>query len=162
MTDAVEQELDDRMRDKMPEAFAWMLEARQRHDGEPGYVRPPPAPTAVEMDGAKRSKKPTVTTVVQVAPAPGDAEIEGLLGALMIECFQAANKSYQLASNHTVGGLPVEMRDIYIRQAARLTRACAEVSTALMRSRGKGGEQKIVVQHLYPGSQAVGMVNKRE
>jgi hypothetical protein len=91
--------------------------------------------------------------VISVAPAPGDAEIEAVLGALVAESFAAATRSYQLARDATTVGL----RDVHVHQAARLTRACAEVTTALMRSRGKC--ERVVVQYIK-GSQVVGVVNK--
>jgi hypothetical protein len=88
-----------------------------------------------------------VDAVVRVAPAPSDDAVEALLGSLLIETFEAASKSYQLARDHTRPGQPVTMRDVCLDQAARLTRACAEVSTALMRSRGKG--ERMVIEHRH-------------
>src|SRR6516162_207257 len=128
--DQMERDIDAHMRAAMPEAFAWMLEARRRHAdaGEPGGVPPPPEPRTVEIDD-KKSRQPTLKVVVS-AP-PGDAEVEALLGSLLLQSYAAASKSYRLAENFTTEGLPVEMRDVHLHQAARLTRACAELTVAL-------------------------------
>jgi hypothetical protein len=56
-----------------------------------------------------------------------------VLWALAAESLAAATRSFELAREATTVGL----RDIHVHQAARLTHACAEVSTALMRSRDK-------------------------
>jgi hypothetical protein len=97
--------------------------------------------------------------VVRVAPAPGDDEVEALLGSLMVESYAAASRSYGLARRSTAPGESIALRDVYLHQAARLTRACAEVAIALMRHRGKGC-QTIYVQHIK-AAQAVGVVNKQ-
>jgi hypothetical protein len=102
-----------------------------------------------------------VVDVLRVAPALGDKEIEALLGGLMPVVYIEAQKAFRLARTEARPGGNVYTYEACIGQAARLTRAFAELVEALARHRGKG-QQKIVVQHLYPGSQAVGMVNKGE
>jgi hypothetical protein len=87
---------------------------------------------------------------VRVAPPPGDDEIEGLLGSLMVTVHGEAMKSFALARDHTQPGQLVEMRDIHIHQGARLVRAFAD----LIEARRGRREQRIVVQHLTAQSGA--------
>jgi hypothetical protein len=95
------------------------------------------------------------------APRLDDHGIEATLIDLMAETRTEAKRSFQLAREHTQPGQLVELREIHIGQAARLTRAYAELVMALARHRGKP-EQKIVVQYVDRGGQAVGMVNRGE
>jgi hypothetical protein len=98
--------------------------------------------------------------VLRVASAPGDAEVEALLGSLMTTVYVEAQKAFRLARTEARPGGNVYIYEACSSQAARLCRAFAELTVALDRRRGKGHHQKIVVQHLYSGSQAVGMVNR--
>jgi hypothetical protein len=97
--------------------------------------------------------------VVRVAPPVRDREIEALLGSLMVESYQAAMQAFRLSGINAQPGGNVYTYEACSSQAARLTRAFAGLVEALARHRGKG-HQKIVVQHLYSGGQAIGMVNK--
>jgi hypothetical protein len=145
----LEAETDERLRRVLPaSAFSAMLEARRERTGEP---LPDLTPIGVKVGNDEPPK--AKERVIRVAPAPGDAEIEAVLGALAAESFAAAMRSFELARGATL----VELRDVHAHQAARLTRACAEVSAALMRSRGKC--DRVVVQYIK-GSQVVGVVNK--
>jgi hypothetical protein len=144
----LEADIDRRMREKMPDAYARMLEARQERNGFEQLPDLSPAGDKLG-DGPPKPRE----RVVKVAPAPSDAEVEAVLGALVGESFAAAIKSFQLAREATT----VELRDLHAHQAARLTKACGEVATALMRSRGKC--DRVVVQYIK-GSQVVGLVNK--
>jgi hypothetical protein len=143
--DTVEAETERLMRAAMPREFAEMTKARARRAGEPAADL---AHKVLTHEPPKPKER-----VIRVAAAPGDAEIEAVLGSLMCETFAASRRSYQLAQEATTVGL----RDLHVHQAARLSRACAEVATALMRSRGKC--ERVVVQYIK-GSQVVGVVNK--
>jgi hypothetical protein len=105
-----------------------------------------------------RPPEPPAEVVVKVAAPPSDDQIASVLGNLLCESFVEAQRSFKLARQ---SGESVELRDIFINQATRLAGACADMVEALAKHRGKG-QQRIVVQHLHGGSQAVGMVNEGE
>jgi hypothetical protein len=92
-----------------------------------------------------------------VEAPPSDDDIERLLGSLMVTVHDEAMKSFALAREHTQSGQLVELRDIHIHQGARLCRAFADLVDA---RRGRR-EQRIVVQHVYSGGQAVGLAGSR-
>jgi hypothetical protein len=73
----------------------------------------------------------------------------------MATVYVEAQRSFQLAREHSAQGRLVEMRDIHIHQGARLCRAFADLIDA---RRGRR-EQRIVVQHVYSGGRAVGVVD---
>jgi hypothetical protein len=101
--------------------------------------RPQPRRTIeLQTDGTAPAQlvRPLESQAVPVAPPPADVEIEALLGGLMVEVYVAAKKSFALAHNYTQPGQAAEMRDMHIGQAARLTRAYAELVEALARRRG--------------------------
>ena len=104
-----------------------------------------------------RAPEPPSEVVVRVAPPPSDSETEAMIGALMSEAFIEARRCFQLARQSGT----VEMQGIYANRATRLSQAFATLSESLSRHRGKG-QQRIVVQHLHSGSQAVGMINEGE
>jgi hypothetical protein len=106
----------------------------------------------------KISRNATRDSVVRVAPAPSDEAVEALLGALLIETYVEAMRSFRLARDYTKSGEPVEMRDIHLHQAHRLARAFADLVEA--RSARGRREQRIVVQHVHSGGQAVGLVDR--
>jgi hypothetical protein len=114
---------------------------------------------AVELgEGSPRAASSlSEPVVVRVAPAPADDEIEALLGSLMIETYVKAMQAFRLADANAQPGGQVETYSVAASSAVRLTRACAEVATALMRSRGKC--ERVVVQYIK-GGQVVGVVNK--
>jgi hypothetical protein len=116
------------------------------------------AQDAEELRAAEGPPPPQlVDAVVRVAAAPSDDAVEALLGSLLVESYVAASKSFELAREATRAGELIALRDAYVDQAARLTRASAEVAQALMRSRGKS--ERVIVQHIK-GGQVVGVVNK--
>jgi hypothetical protein len=91
-------------------------------------VRPPRRPWRPEGDGQ---------------PVATDDDIEAELRLLMATVSSEARRSFQLAHEHTQPGQLVELRDIHIGQAARLTRAYCELVEALAGRRG------IVVEHRH-------------
>jgi hypothetical protein len=131
----LEADIDRRMRAKMPDAYAEMLANRR--------ASPPNSFSTAVLCELGSDPPKLKERVVKVAPAPSDTEIEAVLGALAAESFAAATRSFQLAREASLVGL----RDVHAHQAARLTRACAEVSTALMRTRGKG--ERMVIEHRH-------------
>jgi hypothetical protein len=79
--------------------------------------------------------------------ATDDEDIEATLVRLMGEVRREALRSFQLAREHTVAGGLVELRDIHIGQATRLTRAFADLVEAQARPRGKPA--RVVVEHYH-------------
>jgi hypothetical protein len=59
---------------------------------------------------------------LRLQPAPSDEQVEAMLGGLMPLVFIEAAKSFELARRSTAPGEPVELRDLYLRQAARLSK----------------------------------------
>jgi hypothetical protein len=94
-----------------------------------------------------RNDHPRKPQVVHVDPPPGDAEIEALLGGLMVTVYVEAMKSFDEARKATAVGQLVELRDIHINQGARLVRAFAELVEARARRRGMVVEHRH--QHLH-------------
>jgi hypothetical protein len=88
-----------------------------------------------------------------------DAEIEHTLIGLIGQTSEAARKAFALARQEGHAGGSVEVYGVCLSQGSRAASACAALVEALTRHRVKGvAVQRIVVQHLHPGSQAVGMV----
>jgi hypothetical protein len=81
-------------------------------------------------------------------PVATDDEIEAELRSLMAAVSSEARRSFQLAHEHTQPGQLVELRDIHIGQAARLTRAYCELVEALARRKGKL-EQRVVLEYRH-------------
>lgn len=85
-------------------------------------------------------------------------EMEGMLASQMVANHFAVMKSYERAS---FTEQPIEIRDMYLKHAAKLSRIYIEQVTALNKMRGKG-QQKVTVEHIHihSGGQAiVGNVN---
>jgi hypothetical protein len=85
-------------------------------------------------------------------------EIESMIGAQLIATHNAAMECYRRAM---IGEQTLEGRRENLRQATKLSRTYAVLLEALNRHRGKGGQQKVTVEHVHvhAGGQAVvGMV----
>jgi hypothetical protein len=76
-----------------------------------------------------------------------DDPVEVMLADLMVKSYAEAMKAFALASANTAPGQLVEMRDIHIGQATRLTRAFADLVEARARRRGVTVEHRH--QHLH-------------
>ena len=83
-----------------------------------------------------------------------DDVIADLLSAQLVSAHHAAMDCYKRAAG---GELPLEVWREALSQANRLSRTSAALIEALNRHRGKGGQQKVVVEHVYvgPGGQAI-------
>jgi hypothetical protein len=91
--------------------------------------------------------------VVKVAEAPGDEQVQSMLGSLLSEAFLAANSAFQRARQ---SGEAVELRDIYLAQASKLARACAELSEAMANRRDRGRRfVRVEHVHVHAGGQAI-------
>ena len=85
-------------------------------------------------------------------------EIESMIGAQLIATHNAAMECYRRAM---MGEQTFEGRRENLSQATKLSRTYAVLLDALNRHRGKGGQQKVTVEHVHvhAGGQAVvGMV----
>jgi hypothetical protein len=85
-------------------------------------------------------------------------EIESMIGAQLIATHNAAMECYRRAM---LGEQTFEGRRENLGQATKLSRTCTILVEALNRHRGKGGQQKVTVEHVHvhAGGQAVvGMV----
>jgi hypothetical protein len=121
--DALERSCDETMRLKAPQLYARMLEARRIHNNGDG---------------------PESESVVRVAEPPSDQAIEAMIGALMIESFAAASRSFGLAQQCAFPG-GEQLRSVHIGQAARLATAFGELVGAHARHRGKS--QRLILEH---------------
>jgi hypothetical protein len=85
-------------------------------------------------------------------------EIEGMIAAQLIATHNAAMECYRRAM---MPEQTFEGRRENLTQATKLSRTCTILVEALNRHRGKGGQQKVTVEHVHvhAGGQAVvGMV----
>jgi hypothetical protein len=97
-----------------------------------------------EDAAALRSSSPTRAPRPEVEDTPcGPQTVEETLLRLMGETSAAATESFALAKSYTRAGQLIEMLDVHIHQAARLTRAFAELVEAQARRRG------VVVEHRH-------------
>jgi hypothetical protein len=85
--------------------------------------------------------------------APQD-EIEGMIAAQLIAAHNATMECYRRAM---IGEQTLEGRRDNLSQANKLSRTYAVLLDALHRYRGKGGQQKVTVEHVHvhAGGQAV-------
>jgi hypothetical protein len=98
---------------------------------------------APRSPAARSPRRPWRPDAGRVQPVATGEDIEQTLIGLMEEVSVEAKRSFQLARDHTQPGQLVELRDIHIHQAARLTRAYAELVEALARRKG------IVIEHRH-------------
>jgi hypothetical protein len=85
--------------------------------------------------------------------APQD-EIEGMIAAQLLATHNATMECYRRAM---IGEQTLEGRRKNLNQANKLSRTYATLIEALNRYRGKGGQQKVTVEHVdvHAGGQAV-------
>ncbi len=138
--DPLERDLDLKIGKMMPSSYARMVEARRRRNcGDGGDC-------AAEPDSPPE-------VVVRVAPAPGDAEVEALLGSLLTEVYIETQRSFRLARQ---SGESIELRDVYVGQGARLAKAFAMLSEALANRRDKGRRfVRVEHVHVHAGGQTI-------
>jgi hypothetical protein len=86
------------------------------------------------------------------ARSADDRDIEETLARLMGESAAAARQAFQLAREAAVPGGSVETYGVFAGQAARLTRAFAELVEALARHRSGGA--RVVIGHLVSSPQS--------
>lgn len=95
----------------------------------------------------------TIATHALIGIAPAD-ELEGMLAAQMVAAHQASMECYRrsMIPDQTIDG-----RTLNLSQANKLSRTYATLLEALNRHRGKGGQQKVVVEHVHvsDGGQAI-------
>jgi hypothetical protein len=130
--DDLELQCDRLMQERMPEAYVGMIEARRRHGSE--------VSSETLQDLAEPKPKPPL--VVKVAPPPSDDAVAGMLGGLMGVTYLEALKSFDMARKATE--LP-GLRDVYVSQAYRLSKAMAMLTEALARHRDK--PSRIMMEH---------------
>jgi hypothetical protein len=103
-------------------------------------------------DAREREAQLSATFAAMMGIAPKD-ELEGMLGAQLVAAHNAAMECYRRAM---IGDQSIEMRQLNLAQANKLSRTYAGLLEALNRHRGKG-QQKVTVEHVHvhAGGQAV-------
>ncbi|WP_158811074.1 hypothetical protein [Beijerinckia sp. L45] len=98
-------------------------------------------------------KAATVATQALKGITPAD-ELEGMLAAQMIAAHQASMECFRRSM---IVEQSLEGRAMNLNQANKLSRTYATLLEALNRHRGKGGQQKVVVEHVHvsEGGQAI-------
>src|SRR5580704_18284770 len=93
----------------------------------------------------------TITALIEIGPKD---EIEGMIAAQLIAAHNATMECYRRAM---IGDQTLEGRRDNLSQANKLSRTYAVLLDALNRHRGKGGQQKVTVEHVdvHAGGQAV-------
>ena len=110
-----------------------------------------------QSDNEVRARQYNAAIAGLIGIAPQD-EIEGMIAAQLIAAHNATMECYRRAM---IGEQTLEGRRENLNQANKLSRTCATLIEALNRHRGKGGQQKVTVEHVdvHAGGQAVvGMV----
>jgi hypothetical protein len=103
----------------------------------------------------QRQNNAAIAGLIGIGPKD---EIESMIGAQLIATHNAAMECYRRAM---IGEQTFEGRRENLSQATKLSRTCTILVEALNRHRGKGGQQKVTVEHVHvhAGGQAVvGMV----
>ncbi len=85
----------------------------------------------------------TLATLQGIRPRD---EIEGQLAAQMVASHNASMDLYRRAFIH---GQPIEVVEIYLKQAAKLSRLYTEQMAALKKYRGESGNQTVTVKHQH-------------
>jgi hypothetical protein len=142
--EALELDIDRRLKAANPAGFDRMIAARRERATELGS-EPPPTFTAVAVNARRDEPPGPKELVVRVNPPASDEAIEALLTSLMAETFVEAQRSFAMARGCSVAGQPAGLRDTHIGQGARLCRAFAEMTVALARHKGKPA--RIVMEH---------------
>jgi len=120
-----------------------------------------------DIDEAKKQRFATVAALLGIAPRD---EIEGMLATQLVACHNASMECYRRAM---LGEQTFEGRRENLNQANKLSRTYATLLETLNRHRGKGAQQKVIVEHVNvaAGGQAIvgnveapggGVTTKRE
>src|SRR4249920_3042686 len=106
-----------------------------------------------QSDNEGREKQFNAAIAGLIGIAPQD-EIEGMIAAQLIAAHSATMECYRRAM---IGEQTLEGRRENLNQANKLSRTYATLIEALNRHRGKGGQQKVTVEHVdvHAGGQAV-------
>jgi hypothetical protein len=106
-----------------------------------------------QSDNEGREKQFNAAIAGLIGIAPQD-EIEGMIAAQLIAAHSATMECYRRAM---IGEQTLEGRRDNLSQANKLSRTYAVLLDALNRHRGKGGQQKVTVEHVHvhAGGQAV-------
>ena len=104
-------------------------------------------------DNEVRQRQYNAAIAGLIGIAPQD-EIEGMIAAQLIATHNATMECYRRAM---IGEQTLEGRRENLNQANKLSRTYATLIEALNRHRGKGGQQKVTVEHVdvHAGGQAV-------
>src|SRR6202022_3210605 len=104
-------------------------------------------------DNEVRQRQHNAAIAGLIGIAPQD-EIEGMIAAQLIAAHNATMECYRRAM---IGEQTLEGRRDNLSQANKLSRTYAVLLDALHRYRGKGGQQKVTVEHVdvHAGGQAV-------
>ena len=106
-----------------------------------------------QSDNEVRARQYNAVIAGLIGIAPQD-EIEGMIAAQLIAAHNATMECYRRAM---IGEQTLEGRRDNLSQANKLSRTYAVLLDALNRYRGKGGQQKVTVEHVHvhAGGQAV-------
>ena len=104
-------------------------------------------------DAETQSKQLTAAVAALTGIAPQD-ELEGMLAGQLVAANAAAMECYRRAMHNEQ---TFEGRKENLAQANKLSRTYVTLLEALNRHRGKGGQQKVTVEHvhIHAGGQAV-------
>jgi hypothetical protein len=99
----------------------------------------------------KRQYSGTLAALVSIGPKD---ELEGMIAAQLLACHNAAMEWHRRAM---IGEQTFEGRQENLNQANKLSRTFATLLETLNRHRGKGGQQKVIVEHVNvaAGGQAI-------
>lgn len=109
-------------------------------------------------DEEKKGKQINATVAFMVQTEPKD-ELEAMMAAQLFAAHNAAMECYRRAM---IKEQPMEGRRENLNQANKLSRTYATLIEALNRHRGKGGQQKVTVEHVHVhegGQAAIGTFN---
>lgn len=104
-------------------------------------------------DQAARDRQYAAAGAALIGIAPQD-ELEGMLAGQLVAANAAAMECYRRAM---IGEQTFESRKENLYQANRLSKTYVTLLEALNRHRGKGGQQRVTVEHVHvaPGGQAI-------
>lgn len=107
---------------------------------------------------ADRNRQVTAAIAMLGGLKPAD-ELEAMMGAQLFAAHCAAMECYRRAM---IKEQPADLRAMNLNQANKLSRTYATLIEALNRHRGKGGQQKVTVEHVHVhegGQAAIGTFN---
>jgi hypothetical protein len=104
------------------------------------------------VDAEEQATRRAAAVAMMKAFDPKD-ELEAMMGAQLLAAHSAAMECYRRAM---IEQQTTEGRNANLAQANKLSRTYATLVEALNRHRGKGGQQKVTVEHVhvYEGGQA--------